>query len=105
MISESLVLAAWVGGVWEAGFRLNSFEIIWPPCAASLVMGGLLYFVHPQSLLTLAPWTLVGGAVYLFIVVKLGGVSPTEMGLLRESADFLRPWLAQRLGQLRGKAL
>jgi O-antigen/teichoic acid export membrane protein len=105
MISESLVLAAWIGGVWEAGFKLNFLAILWPPAVASIAMGAVLYLAHPQSLLTLAPVALVGGVIYLFVVIKLGGVSSTEMGLLRESADFLRPWLAQRFGQLRGKAL
>jgi len=105
MVSESLVLAAWIGGVWEAGFALNSVAIIWPPCVASVAMGAFLYLLHPQSLLALAPLALAGGTIYMFIVIRLGGVSPTEMGLLRESADFIRPWLAQRLGQLRGKAL
>ena len=104
IITESLVLAAWVAGVWEAGFTLNPFDIIWRPLAGSLLMAAILYLLHPQSLLTLMPAALAGGAAYLFAVVKLGGVSPTEMGLLREGADFLRPWLTQRFGQLRGKA-
>jgi len=53
----------------------------------------------------MAPVALASGAVYLFVVIKLGGVSETEMGLLREGADFIGPWLTHRFGQLRGKAL
>ncbi|MGH7000975.1 MAG: flippase, partial [Stellaceae bacterium] len=45
MVSESLVLAAWIGGVWEAGFPLNSFRLFWRPGVASLVMGALLYLL------------------------------------------------------------
>jgi O-antigen/teichoic acid export membrane protein len=105
IVTESMVLAAWVSGVWEAGFTLNPFDIFWRPLAASAVMGALLYLLHPQSILALALVALAGGAIYVFVVIKLGAVSKTEIGLIREGADFIGPWLIQRFGLLRGKAL
>ncbi len=103
IVSESLLAAAWIAGVWEDGFRLKLWDILWRPFAASLAMGAVLYFADPQSLLTLAPVALLSGLVYLFLVLWLGGVSEIDRALARESTDFIRPWLSQRFGQVRGR--
>ncbi len=103
IVSESLLAASWIAGVWNDGFRLKLWAIVWRPFAASLAMGVLLYLAHPHSLLTLAPVALLGGVAYLVLVLKLGGVSEVDMALAREGADFIRPWLSQRFGQLRSR--
>ncbi|MGH6972743.1 MAG: lipopolysaccharide biosynthesis protein, partial [Caulobacteraceae bacterium] len=103
IVSESFILAAWIWCVWQDGFALQLADLLWRPLVASVLMSAVLYWFHPQSLLTLAPIAMLAGVLYMAIVLKLGGLSEVDMALLREGAEFIRPWLSQRFGQLRGR--
>jgi len=103
IVSEGFILAAWIWCVWQDGFALQLGGLLWRPLVASSLMSAVLYWFHPQSLLTLAPVAMLAGLLYLAIVLKLGGLSEVDMALLREGAEFIRPWLSQRFGQLRGR--
>lgn len=89
-ISESVLLAMWIGCLWRLGFPAPLGSLIWRPCVAGALMVPLLY-AQPQSLLLLVPEVLSGILVYITVLVMLGSFSRDEIALIKEGVGFVRP--------------
>ena len=101
MISESVLLALWIGRLQRLGLPLPLGKILWRPCLAGALMAVILHAFASSGLLLLIPVVIVACAIYLVLLVKLGAISPEEWEMGREGMHFLRPFLAQwsRQGQ------
>jgi len=92
-ISEGLLLVAFIGCIWKAGFPLQLGRILWPACLASSAMGGVLYLTATRSLVVLAPFAVLGSVVYFAVLYFLGAFSEADIARFREGLGFLKPWL------------
>ena len=92
-ISEGLLLVAFVGCIWKAGFPLPFAKILWPAGLASMAMGAVLYLTATKSLLVLMPFAAIGSVLYFAVLYLVGAFSEAEIARFREGLGFLRPFL------------
>ena len=92
-ISEGLLLVAFIGCIWKAGYPLQVGKILWPASVASLAMGAVLYLTATKSLLGLAPFAVLGSVIYFAVLYFLGAFSEADIARFREGLGFLGPWL------------
>jgi hypothetical protein len=92
-ISEGLLLVAFVGCIWKAGFPLPFAKILWPAGLASMAMGAVLYLTATKSLLVLMPFAAIGSVLYFAVLYFVGAFSEAEIARFREGLGFLRPFL------------
>jgi PST family polysaccharide transporter len=94
-ISDALLLVAWVACMWQEGFPLDVFGVLWRPFVAAVPAGAVLYLVASHSLVLLVliflPALLLYGAVLYF----LGAFSAAEIAQFKEAMQFWGPFIAQ----------
>jgi O-antigen/teichoic acid export membrane protein len=103
-VSESVLVAMWIGCLWQAGFPAPLSSLVWRPCIAGALMAPLLYAIHPHSLLLLAAGVLPAVIAYLIVLVMLGAFPRDELKLIREGMGFVRPFWDSCSRQLQGRA-
>jgi O-antigen/teichoic acid export membrane protein len=103
-VSESVLVAMWIGCLWQVGFPAPLSRLLWRPCIAGALMAPLLYAIQPHSLLLFAPYALPAILAYMAALVVLGAFPRDEVTLIREGMGFVRPFLNSFSRQLQGKA-
>jgi O-antigen/teichoic acid export membrane protein len=93
-VSESVLLAMWIGTVWRAGFPAPIGKLVWRIGVACVPVVPLVYAPHPHSLMLLVPEMLPAMAVYLVALIVLGVFSSDDLRLFRESIGFVGPFVA-----------
>jgi len=92
-VSETVLIAMWIGSVWRMGFPAPLGKLAWRFGVAGALMIPLVYAPHPHSLILLAPAMLPAIAVYLGALFFLGAFSSEDLRLVREGTEFVRPLL------------
>ncbi len=101
IITETALVAMWLGELWKSGFGLDLVQMLWRPGLASLFMAAVIHFSNPQSLPGLIVPTLLGTAAYLLLIARLGAISDSELAMGWEGMHFLRPMVERWSRQLR----
>jgi O-antigen/teichoic acid export membrane protein len=103
-VSETALLAMWIGCLWQMGFPAPLSRLMWRPCVAGALIVPFLYTVQPRSMLFLTPEVLSAITGYMIVLIMLGAFPPTEMTLIREGIAFVRPFVNSVSGQSTEKA-
>jgi O-antigen/teichoic acid export membrane protein len=101
IITETALVAMWLGELWKSGFGLDLVQMLWRPGLASLFMAAVIHFSNPQSLPGLIVPTMLGTAAYLLLIARLGAISDSELAMGWEGMHFLRPMVERWSRQLR----
>jgi O-antigen/teichoic acid export membrane protein len=102
-VSESALVAMWIGSMWRLGFPVPLGKLLWRPIVASVLTAPLVCAFHPHSLFLLAPAMLPAIAVYVVALFMLGTFSTDDIRVFRESIDFVRPLVYSWSRQLQRK--
>ena len=88
IITETALVAMWLGELWKSGFGLDLVQMLWRPGLASLFMAAVIHFSNPQSLPGLIVPTMLGTAAYLLLIARLGAISDSELAMGWEGMHF-----------------
>lgn len=100
IISETLLVTVWILRMSYRHFPADFVGIAWRPGVAGALMFGIMYVVAPDTVSLLIPVALLGGCVYVAVIVLLGVFSDDELWMLREGLGFFKQVLVKGRGAL-----
>ncbi|HZP44354.1 MAG TPA: oligosaccharide flippase family protein [Candidatus Binataceae bacterium] len=94
-LSDGLLLVAWVACMWQEGFPLKIFAVLWRPCVAAVPVGALLHLLAANSLLLLVLVFPPALLLYVALLFVLGAFTESEISQFKEAMRFWGPFVAQ----------
>jgi uncharacterized membrane protein len=81
--------------MWQEGFPLKIFAVLWRPCVAAVPVGALLHLLAANSLLLLVLVFPPALLLYVALLFVLGAFTESEISQFKEAMRFWGPFVAQ----------